>query len=62
MLISTSLSDYKDKLLRIGHMGENARLEYVVYVLNTIDKSLKELGFDSDKNLVELFNKYYSKN
>lgn len=59
MLISTSLSDYKDKLLRIGHMGENARLEYVVYVLNTIDKSLKELGFDSDKNLVELFNKYY---
>ena len=62
MLISTSLSDYKDKLLRIGHMGENARLEYVVYVLNTVDKSLKELGFDSDKNLVELFNKYYSKN
>lgn len=62
MLISTSLSDYKDKLLRIGHMGENARLEYVVYVLNTIDKSLKELGFDSDKNLVELFNKYYAKN
>ena len=59
MLISTSLSDYKDKLLRIGHMGENTRLEYVVYVLNTIDKSLKELGFDSDKNLVELFNKYY---
>lgn len=62
MLISTSLSDYKDKLLRIGHMGENARLEYVVYVLNTVDNSLKELGFDSDKNLVELFNKYYSKN
>lgn len=62
MLISTSLSDYKDKLLRIGHMGENARLEYVVYVLNTVDKSLKELGFDSDKNLVELFNKYYSEN
>lgn len=59
MLISTSLSDYKDKLLRIGHMGENARLEYVVYVLNTVDNSLKELGFDSDKNLVELFNKYY---
>ena len=43
-------------------MGENARLEYVVYVLNTIDKSLKEPGFDSDKHLVELFNKYYSKN
>lgn len=62
MLISTSLSDYKDKLLRIGHMGENARLEYVVYVLNTVDNSLKELGFCSDKNLVELFNKYYSKN
>lgn len=58
-LIITSLSPYEDKILRIGHMGENAREEKLIYVLNTIDKGLKDLGFNSDKQLVTLFNKYY---
>jgi len=57
-LIITSLEPYKDTILRIGHMGENARIEKIVYVLNTIDKGLKDLGFKSDKELVGLFNKY----
>ena len=57
-LIITSLSPYEDKILRIGHMGENAREEKILHALNTIDKGLKDLGFKSDKNLVELFNKY----
>lgn len=57
-LIITSLSPYEDKILRIGHMGENAREEIILHALNTIDKGLKDLGFKSDKNLVELFNKY----
>lgn len=59
-LVATSLSEYLDKLLRIGHMGENARLENIIYILNILDESLKDLGFRSDKNLVELFNKYYN--
>ena len=58
-LVSTSLCDYKDKLLRIGHMGENANLEFIIYVLNVIDKSLKDLGFNGNRSLVELFNKHY---
>ena len=58
-LVSTSLYDYKDKLLRIGHMGENANLEFIIYVLNVIDKSLKDLGFNGNGSLVELFNKHY---
>ena len=58
-LVSTSLCDYKDKLLRIGHMGENANLEFIIYVFNVIDKSLKELGFNGNGSLVELFNKHY---
>ena len=58
-LVSTSLCDYKDKLLRIGHMGENANLEFIIYVLNVIDKSLKDLGFNGNGSLVELFNKHY---
>jgi hypothetical protein len=40
-------------------MGENARTEKLINILNTVDKSLKELGFNSDENLVELFNKFY---
>ena len=58
-LVSTSLCDYKDKLLRIGHMGENANLEFIIYVLHVIDKSLKDLGFNGNGSLVELFNKHY---
>ena len=58
-LVATSLCDYKDKLLRIGHMGENANLEFIIYVLNVIDRSLKDLGFNGNGSLVELFNKHY---
>ena len=57
-LIITSLKPYEDAILRIGHMGENARIEKIVYALNTIDNGLKDLGFNSNKNLVTLFNKH----
>lgn len=59
LLMTTSLEPYTDSILRIGHMGENARIENIVYVLNIIDKSLKELGFNTKYSLVELFNQYY---
>jgi aspartate aminotransferase-like enzyme len=58
-LVATSLAEYKEIILRIGHMGENARIEKIINILNKIDISLKELGFDSKENLVELFNKHY---
>lgn len=60
-LIITSLKPYENIILRIGHMGENARIEKIVYALNTIDKGLKDLGFKTDKDLVRLFNKYLKK-
>ncbi|EHJ01606.1 Serine--pyruvate transaminase [Clostridium sp. DL-VIII] len=60
-LIITSLKPYDNEILRIGHMGENAHEEKIVYALNVIDKGLKELGFKSDKGLVGLFNKYLDK-
>ncbi len=59
VLISTSLDNYKDKILRIGNMVENVQLEYVIYVLSVIYKSLKELIFNINKYLVELFFLYY---
>ena len=55
VLMSTSLERYEDKLLRIGHMGENANIEDITYVLNAIDKALKDLGFSSEKHLDKLF-------
>lgn len=58
-LISTSLSPYEDKLIRIGHMGENAQFEKITYALNIFDMGLRDLGFKSSGNLVELFNKYF---
>lgn len=60
LVMSTSLAQYTGKILRIGHMGENARYEAIVPVLNYLDLGLKDLGFKTDKNLVELFNKYYN--
>ena len=60
-LIITSLKPYEDIILRIGHMGENARIEKIVHALNTIDKGLKDLGFKTDKDLVGVFNKYLKK-
>jgi len=60
-LIITSLKPYEDIILRIGHMGENARIEKIVHALNTIDKGLKYLGFKTDKDLVGLFNRYLKK-
>lgn len=57
-LIITSLKPYDNEILRIGHMGENAREDKIVYALNIIGNGLKDLGFKSDKELVALFNKY----
>lgn len=57
-LITTSLEPYEDKILRIGHMGENAKIPIITYALNVIDRGLKDLGFKSDKELISLFNKH----
>ena len=58
-IIGTSLGEYVDKLLRIGHMGENAKLDKIIYILDILDNSLKDLGFKGNGCLVSLFNKYY---
>lgn len=58
-IIGTSLGEYVDKLLRIGHMGENAKLYKIIYILDILDNSLKDLGFKGNGSLVSLFNKYY---
>ncbi|MFL8709859.1 pyridoxal-phosphate-dependent aminotransferase family protein [Clostridioides sp. GD02377] len=58
-LVATSLNQYMDTILRIGHMGENANLNKIEHILNILDKSLNTLGFKGNGNLLDLFNKYY---
>jgi aspartate aminotransferase-like enzyme len=60
VLLAGSFGYLKDKVFRIGHMGENAKLEKVIYVLNMLDLTLRELGYKSQNSLVQLFNKYYN--
>lgn len=59
ILLAGSFGYLKDKVLRIGHMGENARVDKITYVLNMIDFTLRDLGYKADHSLVELFNEYY---
>lgn len=61
-IVTTSLHPYENELLRIGHMGENSKYDRTIFVLNVLDKAIKDLGFKSDENLVELFNIYYQGN
>ena len=43
----------------IPSVAATANLEFIIYVLNVIDRSLKDLGFNGNGSLVELFNKHY---
>ena len=55
LFIATSLAQYEDVILRIGHMGENAFIEKVLAVLTVIDNGLRDLGFKGKGNLGQLF-------
>ncbi|MFF5996656.1 alanine--glyoxylate aminotransferase family protein [Lysinibacillus sp. KU-BSD001] len=55
LYIATSLAQYADVILRIGHMGENAFPEKVLAVLTMIDHGLCDLGFKGTGNLGQLF-------
>ncbi len=59
VIIGTSLGEYTNKILRIGHMGENANLQKIVYILDILDNALRALGFEGNGCLVNLFNQYY---
>ena len=62
LLVATSLAQYADVILRIGHMGENAFLDKLVYILAIIDNGLKDLGFAGQGDLAQLFIESYKKN
>ncbi|EYE87398.1 hypothetical protein Q428_13490 [Fervidicella metallireducens AeB] len=53
VMIAGSFGYLKGKVLRIGHMGENARFEKVAYALSALQGALKELGFVCSCNMAE---------
>ena len=57
LLIAGSFDYLSNKVIRIGHMGENANLNFVIYVLNVLDLAMRDLGYENKVSLVDEFNK-----
>ncbi|MGK0468430.1 pyridoxal-phosphate-dependent aminotransferase family protein [Clostridium sp.] len=61
VFISGSFGYLQGKVIRIGHMGENARKDKMTYTLLALQNSLKAQGFECEKNMVEVFLKEANK-
>ena len=59
ILLSGSFDFLKDKVIRIGHMGENARYEKIIPVLSALESAFSYF-YKREINLVKSFNKYYN--
>lgn len=55
LILATSLGQFKDKIIRIGHMGENAYKEKVVNILNLLDDAFNFVGHKSETTLLSEF-------
>ena len=55
VMIAASLGEFEDKLIRIGHMGENCYEEKLYRTLKAFDHSLRELGFNLNIELHKVF-------
>lgn len=55
VFIAGSFGYLQGKVIRIGHMGENARKDKMLYTLLALQNSLKALGFECKKDMSEVF-------
>ena len=55
VMIAGSFGYLGGKVIRIGHMGENARLDKVSYTLSALQESLKHFGFEPECNMAQVF-------
>lgn len=55
LLIAESISYLEGKIIRIGHIGENSKIQYIVFTLTSLQKELELLGFKLDLNLTKSF-------
>ena len=59
IMLAGSFDELSGKVIRIGHMGENARLEHMVPALEALSATLTDLGVTLQGNLADLFLKHY---
>ncbi|MFT5873998.1 MAG: aspartate aminotransferase-like enzyme [Clostridium sp.] len=55
VFIAGSFGYLQGKVMRIGHMGEDAKKDKMAYTLVALQNSLKALGFECKKNMVDVF-------
>jgi len=55
VFIAGSFGYLQGKVIRIGHMGENARVDKMVYTLLALQNSLNALGFQCKRDMVDVF-------
>ncbi|WP_061310769.1 pyridoxal-phosphate-dependent aminotransferase family protein [Clostridium botulinum] len=55
VIIAGSFGYLKGKVIRIGHMGENAKVDKMAYTLFALRNSLEHLGYKLRANIAEVF-------
>ena len=55
VMISGCFDVLAGKVIRIGHMGENANVEDMTYLLDAMDKTFKDLGVELKASMREVF-------
>lgn len=58
LLLSGSIGYLRNKVVRIGHMGENADIAELMFVFDAMDYVLERMGYISAYKLEDLFNKH----
>ena len=55
IMISGCFDVLAGKVIRIGHMGENANVEDMTYLMDAMDRTFADLGFELEASLREVF-------
>jgi aspartate aminotransferase-like enzyme len=55
IMISGCFDVLAGKVIRIGHMGENARADEMAETLDALDKTLRNLGVEVKCNMKDTF-------
>ena len=58
-MLAGSFDDLSGKVIRIGHMGNNANFEDMMTTMLALSETFDSLGIELKGNLAELFLKYY---
>jgi len=55
VFIAGSFGYLGGKVIRIGHMGENAKVDKVSYTLFALQRALEHFGFEAEQDMVKVF-------